>query len=200
MVEQLQASPIPRDKKRLNAMRAIRKIETIRQVHTKIKSARTTLQRTGVTRIEIPVHPESDPKTCTEWKVIDIPSEVLINLQIRNQPHFGQAHETPFTIPPFTRDFGYCGDTPSAHDLLHGKYDSSHQADGSIKLFLDHLQHTADMATEENFPTITETAFQDKLKVWRESTTTSPSGLHLGHYKSMVARHQFSDVSNDDIP
>ena len=197
MVDQLQASNAPRDKARLHAMRAIRKTEKIRQVHKKIKSARTSMQRTGVTRIEIPLHPLSDPKTCTEWKVIDVPSEVLTNLQTRNQRHFGQAHGTPFTIHPLAHDFGYCGDTLSVHELLHGTYDFSQQSD-TVKIFLDHLQQTAEMATTHNFPTISARSFQDKLKGWRESTTTSPSGLHLGHHKAMIARHQYTEVSEAD--
>jgi hypothetical protein len=38
-----------------------------------------------------------------------------------------------------------------------------------------------------------------KLRVWRESTTTSPSGLHLGHYKAFCARHQYSDIDDEDL-
>jgi hypothetical protein len=29
--------------------------------------------------------------------------------------------------------------------------------------------------------------FTGKFKVWRESTSTSPSGRHLGHYEALVA-------------
>jgi hypothetical protein len=29
--------------------------------------------------------------------------------------------------------------------------------------------------------------FTGKFKVWREATSTSPSGRHLGHYKALVA-------------
>ena len=47
-------------------------------------------------------------------------------------------------------------------------------------------------------PTISEEDLIGKLKVWRESTSTSPSGLHLGHYKALVARHQHSEVDQDD--
>ena len=40
--------------------------------------------------------------------------------------------------------------------------------------------------------------FLSKLKSWRESTATSPSGLHLGgHYKAMVSRHSHSDDTDD---
>lgn len=43
--------------------------------------------------------------------------------------------------------------------------------------------------------------FCAKLKLWSESTTTSPSGMRLGHYyKSLIARHSFSsDASDEDL-
>jgi hypothetical protein len=31
-----------------------------------------------------------------------------------------------------------------------------------------------------------------KIRKWKESTTTSPSGLHLGHHKSLISVHKFS--------
>ena len=37
-----------------------------------------------------------------------------------------------------------------------------------------------------------------KLKPWNESTSTSPSGLHLGHYKALIARHEYSERHPDD--
>jgi hypothetical protein len=39
-----------------------------------------------------------------------------------------------------------------------------------------------------------------KLRTWRESTSTSPSGLHHGHYKALIAGHAYSDVDSDDTP
>jgi hypothetical protein len=47
-------------------------------------------------------------------------------------------------------------------------------------------------------PSITYGAFVSKLKTWRESTSTSPSGMHLGHYKALLARHEFSDLPDRD--
>ncbi|KAI2501960.1 hypothetical protein MHU86_12513 [Fragilaria crotonensis] len=42
--------------------------------------------------------------------------------------------------------------------------------------------------------------FMSKLRVWSESTTTSPSGLHLGHYKALIARHSYSsDLPDDEL-
>ena len=36
--------------------------------------------------------------------------------------------------------------------------------------------------------------FQGKIRAWRESTTTSPFGMHLGHYKALFAKHKYSHV------
>jgi hypothetical protein len=54
------------------------------------------------------------------------------------------------------------------------------------------------IATLDNKSTISENEYRGKLKVWRESTTTSPSGLHLGHYKAMISRHKYSAALEDD--
>ena len=47
-------------------------------------------------------------------------------------------------------------------------------------------------------PTISQSEYLGKINSWRESTSTSPSGLHLGHHKAMTARHEFSDLSDKD--
>ena len=54
------------------------------------------------------------------------------------------------------------------------------------------------MADQQSFPTISEEEFIGKLKVWKETTTTSPSGVHLGHYKALIAPHKYSHISDDD--
>ena len=54
------------------------------------------------------------------------------------------------------------------------------------------------MATLDTYPTITDDEFVGKLKVWTESTTTSPSGLHLEHFKALIASHKFSSEPPDD--
>ena len=38
---------------------------------------------------------------------------------------------------------------------------------------------------KKSIPEITVAQLRGKMKVWQEGTTTSPSGRHLGHYKSL---------------
>ena len=68
--------------------------------------------------------------------------------------------------------------------VLEGQY-SEPELDEIQKLFLDNLIRVTDV--DESFKFVTEEEFRGKMKAWRETTTTSPSGRHLGHYKSLFA-------------
>ena len=154
----------------------------------------------GVSRIEVPLNENQDPKTCSEWKTIDIPSDVLLHLQNRNRRHFGQAGGTPFTTSPLSEDFGFCADTPEADNLLEGCYAYDQIDDPAVKLLLQHMTQIQSLAEQLSTATISEEDFRSKLRVWRESPSTSPSGQHLGHFKTLVARHEYADVTEDDNP
>lgn len=195
-IRTLEESLSTKDKAHATLLRRLRRAEKIKALFEKLKTLRARGHRGGVTRIEIPVHPCEDPKTCTEWQTIDVPDEIVHHLQARNLKHFGQAHGTPFTCEPLITDIGFCGDGLGTEEILQGQY-QSHPLAPQIQLLLQHLRLTAEMAQLRSYPTISHEEFVGKLKVWRESTTTSPSGMHLGHYKSLIARHKYSNAIED---
>ena len=198
-IHDLEISALKADKQQAQRLRRFKKAEDLKQLFRKLRFVRNAAIKRGVTRLEIPIHPEEDPKKCTEWQQIDVPSDILAHLQQRNRSHFGQAQGTPFTVPPLMTHLGYCGDGPFSNQVLRGEYDSS-ALDENVQLLLSHLEHVQEMLQCPSRPTITESEFIGKLKVWTESTTTSPSGLHLGHYKSLIARHAYStDASDEDL-
>lgn len=180
-IDMLEASAKDCDKKTAARLRRLKKAEDIKNLFEKLCHVRTKTIWHGVTRIEIPVHPEVDPKNCTEWKQVEVPTEVLRLLQVRNRTHdFGQAHGTPFTVaPPLKDDLGFCGDGQHAASILAGKYQNE-ELDNNVKLLIRHMAHVREMAEAPEYPTVTDDEFCSKLKVWTETTTTSPSGLHLG--------------------
>ena len=81
-------------------------------------------------------------------------------------------------------------------DILTGEYDTT-GLDDNVAMLIQHLKQTAEMAALESNPTITEQEYVGKLRVWNESTSTSPSGLHLGHYKAMIARHAYANLDSE---
>ena len=191
----LSQSPFPADKEQAQKLRQIQKAEDLDQLFKKLKAVRKSDTRKGVTRIEIPVHPSTDPKTCTEWRQIDVPTDILRHLQTRNRAHFGQAHGSPFTASPLIDHLGFRGDGEAADEILNGTYDTT-GLDDHVVLLIQHLQQSAAMDALDTRPTISEQEYVGKLRAWRESTSTSPSGMHLGHYKALIARHEYSDIDS----
>ena len=191
-IQTLEASNKKTDAARAVVLRRLQRVEEIKRLFEKLRSARLTGDRRGVVTLEIPVHPDADPKTCSEWRTIDVPAEIVDNLQRRNRKHFGQAQGAPFTVPPLSDDLGFSGVGPNADSILHGRYDTS-PFDENLRLLLQHLQISQELMDEESYPTLTEKEFRGKLQAWRESTSTSPSGLHLGHWKALIARHEYSE-------
>ena len=200
-IKELESSGIPKDRNHAHVLRQMIHRERQHQMFRKLKLMRNPIGATaGVTRIEIPVPEDQDPKLCNEWKTIDIPSEVLRHLQTRNRRHFGQANGTPFTIAPLSEDLGFCADTPEAEFLLDGQYPVEDITDPAVRSLLQQMTKLQSLVDQSLPATITQEDFRSKLCVWRESTSTSPSGQHLGHYKTLVARHEFSDVTDEDNP
>jgi hypothetical protein len=100
----------------------------------------------------------------------------------RNQRHFGQAEGTPFTVAPLAELLSWEGDTEAAELILRGEYTNA-EFDDITQLLLKHCQSVSDLDAIK--PELTLDEFTGKLRIWRESTSTSPSGRHLGHYKAV---------------
>lgn len=134
----------------------------------------------------------------TGRQAIDGPTEILYHLQARNRNHFGQAHNTPSTQAPLIDDLGFTGNTADGNAILQGTYNIS-DLSPPVQLLIAHLQcHYIGPRSQQFQPSITEADYVGKLKSWSESTSTSPSGLHLGHYKALIARHEYSDLHPDE--
>lgn len=69
--------------------------------------------------------------------------------------------------------------------ILKGQYSNS-ELDKYTQDMINHLQRK----TGENIPSpeLTKKSFLDKLKSWPKRTTTSPLGIHLGHYRSLCTK------------
>jgi hypothetical protein len=116
---------------------------------------------------------------------------VAYHLRERNRKHFGKAAGTPFTVPLLNKDLRFDGQGEATEDILTGEYLYKGH-DPYVNLLLERIHLTAQVHRHPMQPTITEKEFTGKLKAWRETTTTSPSGLHLGHYKALICRHAYS--------
>jgi hypothetical protein len=198
-IQSLEISAHLHDRDTASTLRKLKKAESPKLLFRKLRYARASNKRQGVTSIEIPLHPlTNNPKhSCTEWRQIDVPSEVLEHIQQRDREHFGQAHGTPFTIPPLSEQLGFTGYSAYGQQMLDGTYNAT-KMDSNVQLLIQHLEHIHEMELDETRPSISADEFRGKLKVWSESNSTSPSGMHLGHYNALIAKHSYSSERPDD--
>jgi hypothetical protein len=177
--------------------------ESTCRMYSKIRTARgQNSKNSQFTSLQIPkdwpepdaeisnVSTLSDPKTLSNdpenWRTVELPSEIMYYLRLRNRLHFGQAQGTPFTIHPLRELVDWEASSKTTELILEGDY-SSTELNKIENLFLQHCKRSSllDSITDE----ITEAQFVSRMKSWRESTTTSPSGIDLGHYKAMINPH-----------
>jgi len=190
-VTALEASGDIDDKRKAIRLKHIRKKEELRRMFAKLKYLRENSIRSGINRVEVPSDPTTtDYKQCKEWRSVDAPEEILECLRKRNQSHFGQANGTPFTVPPLSEEVDFTASTITADLILEGRYDTAN-LDEVTALLVQHMERNV-LPVEELANQLSEEEFVGKIKNWSESTTTSPSGLHLGHWHALIARHEHS--------
>lgn len=126
-----------------------------------------------------------NPKDPSLWKEVVNPKEIEFYLLLRNRRHFGQAQGTPFTQDSFTTRFNWAADSSAAEMVLNGQFNDS-ELNHIARLFLDNCRRITEV--DEQPALITVQQFEGKVRAWRETTSTSPSGRHLGHYKALFAR------------
>jgi len=192
------------DKKKATALRQMKKCEKKTRVYRRMNFQRGRYNKGGgITRLQVPVswptceeYNESieyeleDPKTISQtdnnmWKEVNCPKEIEFLIRLRNQRHFGQAETdgTPFTTTAMKHKFNWNASTEEAELVLEGDYTDNDISDIS-QLMLDNMKRIT--AVDDQTPYVTQKEFAGKFRVWRESTSTSPSGRHLGHYKALV--------------
>jgi hypothetical protein len=119
-----------------------------------------------------------EPKNIDNWAMIHEPAELRKLVMLRNITHFGQAHGTPFTLPPLNQINWSASDNISTQ-LINGQL-SPELASGNT--YVDKV--LCAMASMETLPEIDTYISSDEVargfKRWKETTSTSPSGCHLG--------------------
>ena len=113
-----------------------------------------------------------------------------------NRAHLSQAQGTHFTIYPLKELLGQDSLTPFGNSLLLGKTNLTHLPLPSLqKLYLSELRKSSSALSSPLHHHISLSDMSQGFKKWRESTSTSPSNRHLGHYKSFLVS---DGKENDD--
>lgn len=140
----------------------------------------------GITKLLVPHDKNVHPLKCKNWKTLDAQDDITKTLHKHNQKHFGQAQGMPPTVPPLSHQLDFEASTATTEMILEGFYDIS-VLNKTNNLMVQHLKATAKVDTIPHVMNMTN--LTGCLKIWNESTTTSPSGLHLGHWKALITKH-----------
>jgi hypothetical protein len=163
-------------------LRRIEKAEATKVCFRLLRKYLKPSTRGGITRIEVA---NKDGTT----RIVSEPKQVNSLILKRNHAHFSQATGTPFTKAPLSEWLGLCGETEIGCDILNGTSQPDLGRDcpfPETQMILDALQ-PFDPPAKPVPITVTETDYRKFFRKWTESTSTSPSGKHLGHYKALLS-------------
>ena len=142
----------------------------------------------GITSVEVPADGNFEThncKNCTAWTTLTEPREIEKALICRNRLHFGQASGTFPTVPPFSAQINWAASTPCADAILEGHIPFEEDTIGDTER--DLLQQFRASSVLDSIDTpLTLAEWTGAMTVWNEVTSTSPSGMHLGHHKALL--------------
>jgi hypothetical protein len=106
----------------------------------------------------------------------------------RNFKHFGQANGTTFTEAPLKDWLGTHGETDTGQATIHGELQPvPGHGFPKTQTVLDLLQPFDPPAAPISALLVTSGDFKSFFAKWKEGTSASPSGKHLGHYKALLS-------------
>ncbi len=187
---QAQEADLAGDAEKAKILRRLHRAETTHKAFLKLRRFLKPKNTGGVTKLELPIN-QPDGTMTTE--VTEDPKTIEAACLSRNKTHFGQAQGTPFTIPPLSLiESNGCG--PISDAILDGRLEDLpfdvQTLPEAQRIILEEL--------EQCCPTMDDNiAFDDfkrKFLLWREDTSTSPSGMYLGLYKALIARKHHDGI------
>jgi hypothetical protein len=133
----------------------------------------------GISSILVPL-----PKEGIDLEYIAITDRPTIERLIlqRNIRHFRQAEFTPLATSEVTRTIGFGANTNRAEQILNGSGDVTDITNDEWSRYLlkSMKRHSKEIKIE-----ITTEKMMEKYRRWKERTSTSPSGRHLGHFHAL---------------
>jgi hypothetical protein len=158
------------------AIKQLVHIEASIQSYASIKRVMNrTPYQAGLTSIRVPT------KNSTYQMIVDA-TEIEAQLINRNLNHYAQAEHTAMAHHLIREEMGTSGTSNFCDRVLLGTADLAH-IPATLQAIFNQL-HQPHPGKVDNIITFDD--YKDALHKWKESTLTSPNGLHLGHYISLL--------------
>ena len=161
------------DKKMRQVIKRIMRAEATKRCYRKLRWL-TKPSKPGVTFVE---RTNTDGSTETLYDRQTVETAILE----RNKRHFNQCAGTPFTAGRL-RKINWAADSKVADQILNGTILLTTISDDNRT---QQVLQTSRQASPEISDHISVEDLKQLFRIWREGTTTSPSGRHLGIYKAI---------------
>ena len=126
------------------------------------------------------------------WKVLSDETMITSRLLLRNGTHLSMSGDSPFARGPLAEAIGLDGEGDGVEDMLNGTFDTDREgldgiaASSEMRSFIKALQIPTSKLTGDPVHTMqTDMTVEDSIEIFsgtKESTSSSPSGIHYGHY------------------
>lgn len=178
---------------------AIRQIKYRENTRWRFRRIRNTLNRInagGLAGVDVPLY--GDSGAICGWKSITESNELHQVLVDRNLEHLHQASATPIGHGEGYELFHGPDRHETARAVLEGKLEWKHPIE-EVNLFVSNMERAYDPEelaeeVERINKEVTVEEFKSYFKRKDESTESSPSGRHIGHYKAAMANDDLVDV------
>ena len=154
--------------------------EAQRKTNRAIAAALPSKRSKVTSQIEVPHNLDDDRSVCDTYERKD-DVEKWASCHINR--NFRQVYNTPPGKGIFREEFGLLSDTPAADAVLEGTYETPEGMDKHLALLLQHLKRPE--AIKMFNPEVTMEEVKGACKSMKEKTTSSPEGLHFGHFVVM---------------
>ena len=111
-----------------------------------------------------------------------------------NDQRFRLASDTPMLQEPLISDFGPYGVTEAAQQVLDGTYVPPEGTDPYFTALLPYLKQTTEIRANPIDFSLNLENYRARWNRAKERTSSSPSGLHFGHYKACAQDDEASEV------
>ncbi|KAI2511189.1 hypothetical protein MHU86_3154 [Fragilaria crotonensis] len=176
--------------------------EEIKALHSKIRSVVKPSEFTALSRIQIPRNinsvQETKPGEVHEtlntapeniiWDTVITRKQIEEHLVRFNKEAFRAAADSPCGHGLIHDALTFTSLSPEAETLLYGEVPTEWYGDNILlREFLASFRIPETVLSIDSISaSLSEDDIKKGFKSWKESTTTSPSGRHLGHYKALI--------------
>jgi len=195
--ELIQAANTCKDNHRKKLIVCLKRAEELKRCYSLVRSITKPKQKGGLSHVRIPTN---QPPPAPQWESVYDPQQLEDLVLSQHRKHFSQAHGTTFTNEPLRTLINDECTSEYAQQILSGTAQIDDlPIDEYTKALLKHLKSKMTPNESHSHPMDPEQLTQG-FKKWPERTTTSPSGRHLGIYKSLAKHFPPPKTDSDTTP